>query len=416
MQEALLTDLYQHCQVNCPADHVLLIEDTTELNYDSHNGRFKVNDPDLGVLSDDTSTGLFVHPCLVVEAQSGFPVGYSHLALYQHGFDRWEEAGSKQAARPLAAKESFRWLNGPAQSRAVLSAARQITVIADREGDIYQVMARLAADGMDFVIRSHYDRQVDQGQKLSEALEAIPWQAETHFEVSETKKRPARKVQAQLRWKQVQLHRPKNTSPSDREGYPEQMAVYVVELQEMAQSVPEGQAPVHWRIWTTHPVASSQAALQIIQWYQQRWWIEELFRLIKTKGFQIESAQLSTGAALKKMIILTLEQALKVLMLKHNRNHQLPLMASRCFDPEELLCLEALASQVEGRSKKQQNPFPLLSLAWAAWIIGRLGGWTQDDMNKRPPGVISYLRGLRRFKQTYQGFVAARKHFGQPPP
>lgn len=409
MDQEILSSIYQHCSLSCPKAHVLLLEDTTELNYHSHNGRLKVNDPDLGVISDNASTGLYVHPCLALEAASGFPIGYSHMKLYQHRFDRESKSSSARKYLPIEDKESFRWIDGPEQSRSVLASASKITVIADRESDIYHALVRIPDARTELVIRSNHDRVVDQGEKLSQALESVEWQAEKEFFLPATKKRIARQVKAKLRWKQVSVRKPAKKAKKRFEGCPDQVKVTVVEIKEVDHNVPEGESAVHWRIWTTHPVDSTQEALQIIKWYGQRWWIEELFRLIKKKGFQIESAQLTTGAALKKMIMLTLEQALKVLMLKHNRNDQLPISASRCFDQQEQLCLEAIAEQVEGKTNKLKNPFPHLSLAWAAWIIARLGGWTQADMKKRPPGVISYLRGLRRFTQIYQGFVAARK-------
>lgn len=408
MGKEILTDIYQRCSDSCPPAHVLLLEDTTELNYHSHNGRLKVNDRDLGVISDNASTGLYVHPCLALEAASGFPIGYSHMKLYEHRFDRALGSSAARKHLPIEEKESFRWIDGPEQSRSVLTSASKITVIADRESDIYHALVRIPDDRTELIIRSNHDRVVDQGEKLSQVLEQIQWQADTEFAVPATKKRKARKVKAGLRWKQVNVHKPAKRSKRRFEDCPDQVKVTVVEIKEMDHNVPEGESAVHWRIWTTHRVESRQEALQIIEWYRQRWWIEELFRLIKKKGFQIESAQLTTGAALKKMIMLTLEQALKVLMLKHNRNDQLPISARRCFDQEEQLCLEAIAEQVEGKTNKLKNPFPRLSLAWAAWIIARLGGWTQADMSKRPPGVISYLRGLRRFTQICQGFVAAR--------
>lgn len=34
----------------------------------------------------------------------------------------------------------------------------------------------------------------------------------------------------------------------------------------------------------------------------------------------------------------------------------------------------AYAPSVEGKTQLQQNPYPLSSLAWATWIIARLGG------------------------------------------
>jgi len=38
--------------------------------------------------------------------------------------------------------------------------------------------------------------------------------------------------------------------------------------------------------------------------------------------------------------------------------------------------LEALQVRLEGKTAKQKNPHPGHSIAWLAWIIARLGGWT----------------------------------------
>src|SRR5699024_11229151 len=60
---------------------------------------------------------------------------------------------------------------------------------------------------------------------------------------------------------------------------------------------------------TTHKIETIDQALQCVEWYKKRWYIEELFRVLKTKGFRIESSQLSSGAGLKKLLALTLERS-----------------------------------------------------------------------------------------------------------
>ncbi|MGL4962523.1 MAG: hypothetical protein ACRC67_14925, partial [Inquilinus sp.] len=38
--------------------------------------------------------------------------------------------------------------------------------------------------------------------------------------------------------------------------------------------------------------------------------------------------------------------------------------------------LEACCAQLEGKTQRQKNPHPKGSLAYAAWVCARLGGWT----------------------------------------
>ena len=61
---------------------------------------------------------------------------------------------------------------------------------------------------------------------------------------------------------------------------------------------PEGVEPLHWRLLTTHEIADAAAAWQIVAWYQARWTIEQLFRVMKSQGLQLEDSQLASGRPL----------------------------------------------------------------------------------------------------------------------
>jgi len=50
--------------------------------------------------------------------------------------------------------------------------------------------------------------------------------------------------------------------------------------------------------------------------------------------------------------------------------------ASDVVPTDQLPVLEALQAEFEGKTAKQKNPHPRHSIAWLAWIIARLGGWT----------------------------------------
>jgi len=88
--------------------------------------------------------------------------------------------------------------------------------------------------------------------------------------------------------------------------------------------------------------------------------------------------------------------------------------AARVFEPAEIAVMEALAGKLEGKTQKQKNPHPRGSLAWAAWCVARLGGWN-GYAKERPPGPITFVRGLRRFHAIAQGFRLAIAVTPPPP-
>ena len=52
--------------------------------------------------------------------------------------------------------------------------------------------------------------------------------------------------------------------------------------------------------------------LLCIDWYTCRWIIEEVFRILKKEGFDIEASELSKGKAIRKLCLMTLETIIKL--------------------------------------------------------------------------------------------------------
>jgi hypothetical protein len=416
--EELVENITSRCSESCPeGSHMLLIQDTSEYNYNKIKGRLSPHDPDIGVLSDNKSLGIFAHPGLAVEASNGMPVGLAHIKLYNYPVDRQSKTERKYSELPIEQKHSFRWLETLNKGAACLSKAAQVTMIADRECDIYELFASPRPPKVKLLVRSSWDRVTEDGRKISEHLAAQPWQAGLTIKIRAGGKRKARTAKLQVRWCELDLSKPSKRRNVLKE-YLDNVRIYAVEALEVPGSVPQGEEPVHWRLLTDHEVHSLGTAMQMLEWYSQRWWIEDLFRASKTEGFQAESSQLSTGLALKKLLALILEQSVRVLALRQGRQGKAGLVAaSQCFSAEEVQVLEALEGHVNGSTPKQCNPFSKGTIAWAAWIIAVLAGWKPADMDKRPPGVITLLRGMQRFEQQVEGwrlYQAAHAQSGQP--
>ncbi|GEO06452.1 hypothetical protein AAE02nite_41160 [Adhaeribacter aerolatus] len=178
---------------------------------------------------------------------------------------------------------------------------------------------------------------------------------------------------------------------------------WVVKVQEDACSVVKQEEPISWLLLTSHLVEKPQQALQIIAYYQQRWHIEQVFRTLKTKGLRLEGSQVHTEAALKKLLLLALIAAVKVVQLIRARDGTTTQTMADVFTPAEQQVLGQLNVTLQGKTDKLKNPFQPDSLAFAAWIIARLSGWS-GYQRQRPPGPIDFLIGLQRFQERCQGY------------
>ncbi|MBO0743121.1 MAG: transposase, partial [Hyphomicrobiaceae bacterium] len=192
--------------------------------------------------------------------------------------------------------------------------------------------------------------------------------------------RAQRDAKLALRFGSVTLKRPRNTP---ERGLPDCVPVRLVEVVE--RDPPAGVEPLHWRLLTTHEVPDRATAWRIVGWYKERWTIEQLWRLMKKQGLCVEESQIETADRLIKLTAIAAKAAVVTLQLLQARGGRGGALASVAFDEDEIDALEVLNTTREGKTQLQKNPHERHSLAWAAWIVGRLGGWDGYPSSK-PPG------------------------------
>lgn len=396
----LVRSLSDHCQQQVEGRHILSISDTSEINLESHRGRLKSEG--LGVVGNNKDVGLFIHPTLAVDAENGFPLGLSNVQLWTRSPERPERDHAKL---PIEEKESYKWLASAERSQRCfqVGGARLVTHIGDREADIYEEWATVPDRYNHVLVRVHQDRRLlGRTESLYTYLSAQPCEGTYTVDVIADSRhgRTAREALLVVRWASVEIQRPDKLN---REQSSPSIKLYAVEAKEV--NPPTGQEPIHWRLMTTHPVVAIEQALQVIKWYCWRWLIEQLFATLKFAGLDIEATQLESIKAIQRLTILALSVAVKTLQMVEGRDN-LDVPASVAFSQEQQQCLTQIASTLQGRTLKQQNPSPKASLPWATWLIARLGGWS-GYRSQRPPGMPTLVHGLRRFEAIFIGWKAA---------
>lgn len=404
--------LYQDCGRNAAdVSHVLCVQDTTELNYSSHSGRIDSMDEHFGYgTKKEEKNCLFAHPTLVLDASNGLPLGFSSLKIWGRGNTLPGQKVTRRK-RSLSEKESYRWAESAENTAKYISSDVCKTMVGDRENDIYEVMSRTLDSGCEFLIRSSSDRPTtSEGKKLSEIMKDLPLDFTYELSLVGRQGRKNRTAVMELRFKEVSVIAP-NGAPSDA---PRELKVWCIYTCEKPDSVPEGESPVEWRLLTSHEVRDVTQALACIEWYKMRWSVESLFRVVKSKGFNLEESQVETGESMIKLIGMSFMAALNCMMLKTALEKQVEHIPARIvFSDIQLIVMKAVLPSLEPKSaryNKGRNPYPPDTLLWAAWIVAKLGGWNgRMTLNDRPSYLV-LKRGWERLDTMSWGAELALKN------
>lgn len=387
--EALIEGWGAELAQACAGRHVLAIQDTSEFNFATTKERRR----GLGEIGKGVGRGLMLHAMLGVDADTGGLLGLATGRI-------WTRAGrvtTPHEQRPLEEKESHRWLATPEAAKSVLSQAAMVTEVSDRESDIYEKWAQLPEPGFHILTRARADRATSQGRLSTAALQPA---GTACVEMRAQPGRPARTARLAARFGRVRLKRPAHLA-GPGSTLPQDVEVSLIEVTEI--DAPAQAEPILWRLLTTHAVEDAAAAWRIVSWYRQRWIVEQFFRTLKQQGLRLEDSQLETAERLIKLTAIAARAACVIMQLVQARDGRSAQAAEIAFSAQEIATLEGLLPEVEGKTALQKNPHPRRSMAWAAWIIAKLGGWDGYPKSK-PPGPITFRHGLEHFRSIAYGW------------
>lgn len=369
---------------------VVVAQDTSELILGSRRSH-----QHYGSVAKGNAAGLLLHAALAVEAGTQALLGLVSMQVWNRG--RGELAPRRK--RATVAKESQRWIESAERAGEVLATAASITMVSDRESDFYQLFVQ-RPQNVELVVRACQNRRIEGAEEdldlLFNFIDARCEGGRFAMTIPAAPGRRARDAELAIRFAPVAVRRPLHGADPT---LPETVSMALVDVREVSKPG-DGSAAVHWRLLTTHAVATLKDARRVIDFYRTRWTIEEFFRTLKTAGFDIEEADISDPQAMINFVAAAAVAAVTIKQLVQARDGTTDQLMSDAFDPDDKPILEAVSARLEGKTERQRNPHPKGSLAFAAWVIARLGGWT-GYYGKPGPKVMRI--GLADFRAIKYG-------------
>lgn len=341
-----------------------------------------------------------LHPSLVLDANNGIPYGYSDIKIWNRPLEFKSKIEREYNKLPIEEKESYKWIEVSKNTKnALADKVTGMVIIQDREGDIYEQFAIIPDAKTDLLIRARANRTLADKSKLFSCLSDQKAQGkyEILIDACPKKKRPKRTAELEIRYKQIEIIK---TDTSSKES-PGRTQLYIIEAKEVNYN---GSDSISWRLLTTVPVASLEIAKMCIEWYSWRWKIEEVFKILKKEGYNIEASELEYPSSIRKMSLMILEVIIKLFLMR--LAYAVPeteINANTCFTQDEQEFMEQQITQLEGKTEKQKNPYKTKDLKRYVWVLIRLGGWKGYE-SKRIPGITTIWTGLKYFKAIKEGW------------
>lgn len=400
--EGILNSHYQRTRQRIAGEKiVLLVQDTTELDLTRPEQQVE----GAGPLDNEARRGVFLHP-LEAFTVDGVPLGAVWSKTWTRNEEELalpkEEKRRRRKAAPIEEKESFRWLEGMREARAVAESFPhvQCVTIADSEADIYELHAEPRGEGnrLHWIVRACQDRGVQSPESESathlwESVQSSPVlfrktitvrgrRAKTSCE-DRTRRQPrkSRKAEVAVRARQVTLK-----SPGERNRGLPPVTVNVVYVREIHP--PQDDEPVEWLLVTTLPIDDAEQVRKVVQYYCARWGIEVLFRTLKS-GCRVEERRFEHVDRLLPCAAVYLIVAWRTLYVCRMGRDCPDMDCEAIFEPSEWKSVYVAM----GKGTLPKKPPRLMEMVRC---VAELGGYVNHPNRKDPPGPQTIWLGLQR--------------------
>jgi hypothetical protein len=382
---------------------VLVIHDTSEFEYSGEERE------GLGRLRTQSSQGFLFHGSLAVEAGTRQPLGLVAIKTWVRGETPTSTITGRNGARKKSGsdyartegKESDRWGQQIEASKKRLG-HHNIVHVADREADIYSLLALLRERGDGFVIRLARDKKARESDDAErESLIEIAARARASLQIdiqiaARTRSKMPRKAKTftsrDARIANVEMAAASAEIFGPRyAGKPAPLPINVVHVREL--DAPADQEPVEWILLTSEPIDTDAAIREVVEMYRGRWLIEEFFKVLKT-GCGMEKRELESLQTLTNVLALCIPIAYQLLAIRH-------LARSNPTAPARQILSTAQIAILQAKARLSADP----SAHQALGAVAYLGGHYLPFERKRP-GWRVLARGMERLLDLEEGWLA----------
>lgn len=387
--DALLQGHYAQTKqaLNVP-EAILLISDTTELDFSSH----KALHPHLGPIGEGHGHGLLQHNCLAVRARDGFLLGLAHQQLI---IRQPAPAGENSSQRQQRERESQLWSRGFAGVGRAPEGCLWVDV-CDRGADVFEALHASRQLQHHALIRACQDRCVvverngqSQRDYLMQFARRLPAQCDSEVAVTQKGGRPARTAQVKLAAGQVRIEPPVHLP---RRCHYEAVSVWVERIWE--PQPPAGEEALEWVLLSTLPTQTDEELLLRRDWYALRWPTAEDYHQAEKTGCGEEKVRFQDGHALRGMLALLSVVAVRVLQLRQAGRSCPQEPVQRVATPLEISVLHQALAREER----------IETVGQFVHGVARLGGWLGRRCDGEP-GWKTLWRGYRRLQDMVEGVL-----------
>lgn len=367
---------------------VLVVNDTTSLNYTSHP-----ETQGLGTIGSEHDLGIMVHDTMALTPE-GVALGLVDLQNWTRPPD---EFGKKHRRKelPIEQKESCKWLRSFEAVQRIQKKVPKTTLvcISDRESDVFELFQLASTDeeGPELLIRAQHNRCVNHPEKYLWDFMISQQVIGTYVvEVPRKKKQPARRAELAIRFAQVTLKSPIKRSKCHSNS----VTIWAILAEE--KNPPSNVEPICWLLLTTIPIRTLEEAIEKIQWYTIRWQIE-LFHKVLKSGCRVEKRQLETVEQLIRCLMVDVVVAWRILLLTKLGREVPELPCTVVFDEYEWKALYYFVNKTSRLPAKEPT------LQEAIRMVAKLGGFLGRKCDGEP-GSITIWRGLIRLNDIVEAW------------